>query len=1031
MDQIAWYEHCVLRDDVRQDTLDLVDFAADLYGVRTGAAPNVYRLPDLFFDRTYPTQNLKILVRDVFRRLSGPGGKPVTRVQVTYGGGKTHALITLLHLAERGTELKNHPTVQEFMGFSEVDPFPQARVALLPFDKFDVKAGLPVYSPDGKQQQVKTPWGALAYQLAGDEGLAKVAAHEADYVTPAEPLLVELLKAPQAEGLSTLILIDETLIYMCEAVNDNPNRLGTLRNFFQMLTQAVARLEHTAIVASLITSDVVSNDSTSVQVLGALENVFRRVEETVEPVSQEDISELLRRRLFESVPHETTRRAIVDSLIGAMQRLPLRDSQKDQTAYNQFLESYPFHPDLLDVLYQKWKQLEKLQQTRGVLRMFATALRDSDGKDLSPFVGPSTLFGSDGELSDAIRELIGACEEGNQWTSILDGELSKAHDIQSRLIGLKHREIEGAVLSTFLHSQPAGQKADLGDLYSLLAHPDIDKISLEEGLSQWRESSWFLKEDPSSWSLGTTSNLTRMHVRARGRLTDRQINDDLEKRIRDAKLGQNADDVAVHALPDSHADISDNPELHFVVVGPGYPTVPGEDVSESLKAFFDRTYPNNVIILAPDNARLAGLRHRIRKILGWEGIESGDEINLLTETQKSLLRQRKQDDEAGIIDSIKSTYSVLIAIDEAGEIKARSLPSGANSPFERAKTFLVEEERLLTTSLDPDLLTPDSYLELWGDDETSKPVQGLYRMFASLPRLPRLLGRGVFVETLQRGVTEGRIVLRFVRPDGSQHTYWRESPPAEDFSNRDLEIVPIEHAELHNLSPDLLRPKKLPELWAGDNTSITVGAIREFFRRDDVPNLAADQILLDAIRDAVEAGFLIAHYQNKTYLKETIPDTELNDDLELFPPLASISGAELSQATLPDAWGEGTSSVGKVMAALVASRGSPIPWQLIVNAVNDGLSKNLFEIAEGSPMQPWTVDDADKIGLQISQAPVTVDLTDFIEVMKQPFDESGQPTLGWIKERLESKKGMSISDDVFRNAVQKAINHKIITLADP
>ena len=121
----------------------------------------------------------------------------------------------------------------------------------------------------------------------------------------------------------------------------------------------------------------------------------------------------------------------------------------------------------------------------------------------------------------------------------------------------------------------------------------------------------------------------------------------------------------------------------------------------------------------------------------------------------------------------------------------------------------------------------------------------------------------------------------------------------------------------------------------------------------------------------------------------------------------------------------------KVMEALVASKGIPIPWRLIVNAVNDGLSKNLFEITEGSPTWPWSVDHADKIGLQVSQVPVTIELTDFIEVMKQPFDESGEPTLGWIKERLESKKGISIPDDVFRNAAQKAVDHKIITLADP
>ena len=1030
MDKIAWHEHCVLRDDVRQGALTLAEFAADLYGVRTGDAPNVYRLPDQFFSRTYPTYNLKTLVRDVFHRLSGRGGKPVIDLQVTYGGGKTHTLIALLHLAEHGLELKTHPTVKEFMGFSGVDPLPQTRVALLPFDKFDVKAGLLVYGPDGRQQQVKTPWGALAYQLAGEEGLAKVAAHEADYITPAESLLVELLKAPQAEGLSTLILIDETLLYVRGAVNDDPKRSGILQDFFQMLTQAVGKVEQAALVASLITSDIVADDPTGVRVLNAIGAVFRRIGETVEPVSPEDISELLRRRLFESVPPEEIRRAVVDSLIGAMQKLPLRNSQKGQEAYNRLLKSYPFHPDLLNVFYQKWTQLDKFQRTRGVLRMFATALRASDGKDSSPFVGPSALLGPDGELSEAVGELIEACDEADKWPQILTGELQKAREIQEDFPLLKCREIEGAVLSTFLHSQPLVQRADLGDLYLLLAHPDIDTISVDEGLSKWREVSWFLREDKDIWALGTTPNLTSMHVRAMGRLTEDRIKDDLEERIRDARLGQNSDDVRVHALPNSPADIPDNPELHFVVVGPEYAAVPGADVPASLKAFFDRTYPNNIIILAPEQSRLAGLRSRIRKILGWEGIENGDEINLLTETQKALLIQRKQEDAAGIIDSIKSTYSVLIAIDEAGEIKAHLLSPGPESPFERVKTFLAEEDRLLTTSLDPDLLTPDSFFELWRDDETSKPLQGLYRMFASLPRLPRLLGRGVFVETLQRGVMAGRIVLRSVRPDSSQHTYWRESPPAEDFSNRDLEIVPIEHAELHNLSPDLLRPKRLPELWESDNTSITVSAIREFFGRDDVPKLASDEILFGVIRAAVEAGFLMAHHQNRAYLEEVIPDTELSDDLELFPPLTPISGAELSQTTLPDAWEEGTSSVGQVMEALVASKGMPIPWRLVVDAVNDGVSKALFEITEGSATWPCSADHANQIGLQVSQAPVTIELTDFIEVMKQPSDESGQPTLGWVKERLESKKGVSIPDDVFRNTVQKAVDHKIITLID-
>lgn len=200
----------------------------------------------------------------------------------------------------------------------------------------------------------------------------------------------------------------------------------------------------------------------------------------------------------------------------------------------------------------------------------------------------------------------------------------------------------------------------------------------------------------------------------------------------------------------------------------------------ALKAFFERTYQNSVILLAPENSLLVGLCQRIRKILGWRNIESGDNMNLLNEPRKALLLQCMQADETGILESVTSAYSVLIAVDEDGDIKASLLPPGMDTPFERVKAALIAGARLLTTSLDPDLLTPDSYLEVWGEDETAKPVQGLYRMFATLPRLPRLLGWKLFVDTLRHCVREERIVLRTVHPDGSQQTLGREAPAADE-----------------------------------------------------------------------------------------------------------------------------------------------------------------------------------------------------------------------------------------------------------
>lgn len=1023
----AWHEHCILRDDVRQGTLELADFAADLYAVRTGDAPNVYQIPTLFFDRTYPTHKLKTLVRNVLRRLSGKDGNPVLTLQVAYGGGKTHSLITLLHLAEHGTDFQTHSTVQEFMGFSGLDTIPRTRVAILPFDKFDVKRGLSVVGPDGQRKQLKTPWGALAYQLAGDKGLTIVAEHEADYINPAEQPLVDLLKLPQNEGLSTLILLDEALMYTRTAVNVDGDRYGILQNFFQALTQAVKQTNNASIVASLITADIIAGDPTGIRVLNMLEKKFRRLEETAEPISPGDVSELLRRRLFEYVPPEKTRRTIVDSLIAARQRLPLGGKHTDQEAYDELLKHYPFHPDLIDVFDQKWTQLDKFQGTRGMFRTFALLLREAFGKDPAAFVGPSALLSTDTELSDALLELTKACDEGIKWSPILRGELERARTVQKQLPLLKSREIEAAVLATFLHSQPFGQKAELADLHLLLAHADIDAVSVEKGLAEWRDASWFLKENQSSWALGTTPNLTNMHVLAMQRITEDQITEDLVKRIRSTALGRNTDKVDVHTLPTSPKDLSDTPELRFVIADPKDTAVPGENVSAPLSAFFNRTYRNSVIVLAPENALLAGLRQRIRKILGWESIQSGDDINLLNPEQKTLLPQRKRDDETGISDSVISAYNVLIAADEDGDIKASLLPPGPNSPFERVKKALIDEDRLLATSLDPELLTPDSYFDIWGEDETAKPVQGLYGMFASLSRLPRLLNRQVFVDTLRRGVTEGQIVLRIVRPDGSQNTYWREiSLTDEDSREKALEIVPIEHAELHDLSAELLVPGKLPELWQGDGVPITIGAIREFFDGDEVPKLASDNVLSEAIQSAVQNGLLMARHKDKAYLKEAIPDAEITDELELLTPLEPISGSEIGHTALPDAWENETSSIGKLMNVLATHKGTPIPWLLIRDAITDGVSKNLFEFVSKEVKWPCTAEEADTVGLEVSQAPVKIAPKDLIGTDVKAAWESGNPTLGLIKKTLESNIGTAIPDHVFLEAAKGAIDSGLI-----
>ena len=104
-------------------------------------------------------------------RLAGKNDKAIRQLELTYGGGKTHTLITLYHLTNNPRSLPaDLPAVQEFTQHIGQMP-PQARVAVLAFDKLDAEKGMQVRGPDGEVRRLKHPWSVLAFQLAGREGL--------------------------------------------------------------------------------------------------------------------------------------------------------------------------------------------------------------------------------------------------------------------------------------------------------------------------------------------------------------------------------------------------------------------------------------------------------------------------------------------------------------------------------------------------------------------------------------------------------------------------------------------------------------------------------------------------------------------------------------------------------------------------------------------------------------------------------------------------------------------------------------------
>ncbi|MFN9960682.1 MAG: hypothetical protein ACK55I_46970, partial [bacterium] len=72
-----WREIVVPHSDVLKGTFQQAEFAADITAVHTGKASPEYQDARQFFERTYITEGLRLLLTQVAQRLSGRGGEPV------------------------------------------------------------------------------------------------------------------------------------------------------------------------------------------------------------------------------------------------------------------------------------------------------------------------------------------------------------------------------------------------------------------------------------------------------------------------------------------------------------------------------------------------------------------------------------------------------------------------------------------------------------------------------------------------------------------------------------------------------------------------------------------------------------------------------------------------------------------------------------------------------------------------------------------------------------------------------------------
>ena len=365
------FSSCTPRADVLNGTIAEADFAADLAKVIRGVAHEDYQVPARFFANTYPTAGLKNLLRQVMGRLTGKGesSAAIFRLDTSYGGGKTHSLIALTHVAAGMPGVKNSGEFLE----SKLIPSGKVRIAAFDGENADPANGRAM----GEGVLAFTPWGEIAYALAGKVGYERLRKSDESHTAPGAETIAELFGQEPS-----LILLDELSIYLRKVANI-PGARDQLSAFLTSLFKAVESNPHVALVYTLaIGKDGKAGDAYSGENqfisdrMAEAESISARKATLLNPTEDDETVQVILRRLFERIDTAAAG-PVIEAYRAAWQQhkdsIPAESNHPE--TLKAFQASYPLHPELLETLTTKTATLANFQRVRGMLRLLARTVQ--------------------------------------------------------------------------------------------------------------------------------------------------------------------------------------------------------------------------------------------------------------------------------------------------------------------------------------------------------------------------------------------------------------------------------------------------------------------------------------------------------------------------------------------------------------------------------------------------------------------------------------------------------------------------------
>lgn len=766
---LPWRDVVEPHQDVATGNFQQAEFAADLGKVHNGSAPSEYADPKEFFSRTYLTDGLSSLLLTAAKRLSSAGGDPVVELQTNFGGGKTHSMLALYHMAG-GTPAPDLTGLDQLLQKEGLSvPMKINRAVLVgtargPQDLLNTPCG----------RQIRTTWGELAWQLGGASAFDMIAENDAKGIAPGSNVLEKLFKA----HAPCLILIDEWVAYLRQIYKTDGLPSGSFDSnltFVQSLTEAVKASPGTLLVASLPASQIEVGGEGGTEALARLKQTFSRVESSWRPASQEESYEIVRRRLFKEIPGDRFHHR--DNTLKQFAKL-YRENGNDfpqgcaDEDYRRKLEkAYPIHPELFDQLYVAWGSVEKFQRTRGVLRLMAQVIHELwMNNDPSVMIMPGSVAISSARVEPELLHYL-----DTSWQSIIagdvDGTASTPYRIDQSAPNLNRYSATRRIARTiFMGSAPTHKEQNRGlddkQINLGVVQPGERPAIFGDALRRLANQAKFMHSDHGRYWYSMSASLNRLAADKAGQLEEALVQVTIDKELTAYinSIGDRGHFDAVQVCPATSADVPDEMGgVRAVVLGVAHPHS-GREGSEAMKEAKEillqrgstpRVYRNTLVFIAPEARQIDSLKESVRAMLAWGEIVRDTKRLDLTQSDSSLAEAKLREAKETTKTRLRECWCYLIyPVQESAqadvELMAGKVPA-QDGLLSRASKKLVSEEGLLP-ELGPARLDRDLQKYIW-NGKSHLSLRDLWEYLNRYTYLPRVKDKQVLIKAVQAAVS--------------------------------------------------------------------------------------------------------------------------------------------------------------------------------------------------------------------------------------------------------------------------------------